>query len=272
MNLHQIGQIGGGRRQATSAVNFPAWHRVCHSVDDHRFLRRKDEAGPCDALNVLAGGARAAGPPQVMAAQARGRVVDRPQPVAAVAARVIGQPLPGEERPPQRAGILRRRIGGSGRRRDGARPCLREHRGSRVMIRRARHRPGSLRRPGRRREPVVLRRLRCPGFHGEARRSLRLGCRASGRGRDVAGSRGSSRRVTPGTSRSRHRVGSAGAGDGGRTAQPGDGGNDETDLPRGCQTDQARQRPPPGAGRSHALRPGPDRRHTVRSRTRHGRT
>ena len=42
------------------------------------------------------------GPPRLVAVQAGGRVIDRPQAVAAVAAGVVGQPLPGEEIPPQR--------------------------------------------------------------------------------------------------------------------------------------------------------------------------
>ena len=64
------------------------------------------------------------GSAQVVAVQARGRVIDRPQAVAAVAAGVIGEPPPGEEFAPQGAAISRRRVGRAGRRPVGSRPSL----------------------------------------------------------------------------------------------------------------------------------------------------
>ncbi len=51
-------------------------------------------------LHVLAGESRPAGPAQAMAFQARGRVVDGPQSIAAVTARVMRAPIPGEELAP----------------------------------------------------------------------------------------------------------------------------------------------------------------------------
>ena len=67
-------------------------------------LRGEDVADAGGELDVLARRARAPGSAQAVAVQARGRVIDRPQAVAAVAAGVIGQPLPGEElRPSERA-------------------------------------------------------------------------------------------------------------------------------------------------------------------------
>ena len=58
---------------------------------------RDDAADRADDLDVHLRGPRAPGAALTVAGHARGRVVHRPQPIAAVATRVLGQPLAGEE-------------------------------------------------------------------------------------------------------------------------------------------------------------------------------
>src|SRR5262249_18835289 len=65
---------------------------VAFTIDDHRRVPEDHVAGAGGELDVAVGGPATARPPLVVAVDARGRVVDRPQAVAAVAAGVIGEP------------------------------------------------------------------------------------------------------------------------------------------------------------------------------------
>ena len=100
VGLHQVGPV----RHLVELGAPP----VATAINDHRRVSEKTHVADAGGeLDVAVGGPATARPPLVVAVDARGRVVDRPQTVAAVAAGIVGEPGPGEEFAPQGDGIRR---------------------------------------------------------------------------------------------------------------------------------------------------------------------